>query len=59
MQTLIASIWLVVNPVQENTLALHYKPCMALYEAAKKSGLPQDMHNVVALCTTKVFSEEL
>lgn len=59
MKTLIASIWLATNPVQEDTLALHYKPCMTLYEAAKKSGNPQDMNKVVSLCTLKVFSDVL
>lgn len=59
MKTLIASIWLATNPVQEDTLALHYKPCMTLYQAAKKSGNLHDMNKVISLCTIKVFSDEL
>jgi hypothetical protein len=59
MNGLIASAWLVFNPVQVELLDLSYKPCMQMFEAAKKSGNPHDMNRVVSLCTAKTFSGEL
>jgi hypothetical protein len=56
MNGLIASAWVVFNPVQVELWDLSYKPCMQMFEAAKKSGNPHDMNRVVSLCTAQKIS---
>ncbi len=48
-----AWIMLVVVPAEESRLALHYKPCRDLYEAAKRDSDPVAMLHVVELCTLR------
>jgi len=51
MTSTLLALVLFVMPVDESTLALHYKPCLDMYEAAKASSDPQAMARVIRLCT--------
>lgn len=40
-----------------DTIDLHYKECLVLYEKAVKSGVKNDMDYVRAVCSVRQFKE--
>lgn len=53
LPTAFAWAMLVVVPANESMLALHYKPCLDMYETAKRESDPVLMLHVVDLCTLR------
>lgn len=59
MNTLLAFAALLISPIDEPKLALHYAPCRELYEQAKREQSPVLMRRVLALCEIQTSESEL
>jgi hypothetical protein len=59
MNAFIAIATLLIYPVDESKLALHYAPCRELYDKAKREADPVLMHRVVKLCEMQSTDSEL
>lgn len=59
MNTLLAFAALIISPIDESKLALHYAPCREFYEQAKRESDPVLMQRVVKLCEMQSTESEL